>query len=248
MSTAAHDHDVAPAGGTAVMEQKQEGDFFSIFYLPSSQSYDEDVHLATSSYVPFQGAASAASAVMGKILSVLDTALAVMNEEFDTMSDSIISESTYEDGLQDRDSLVTSESSLMRCCRETERTSTSASETERASTADEDETSEDSEQSANYESERSAQEKYYFSPQNSLIGNISTLQLFEEGTCDTMKPLIPDQNSMSMNDVLENVRKDESVCKDLTSPDSEIREKEDSEYCIVRNESETNDGWLVVSD
>ena len=98
---------------TASGKQQAKGDFYSMFYLPSSQTYDEDVHLSslvenidvnassqTSTYIPFQGAAAAASAMMGGILSAIDTAIAVMNEEFDS-SDSIISDGTTKEGDAD---------------------------------------------------------------------------------------------------------------------------------------------------
>lgn len=69
-------------------EQQQKKDFFGVFFSSSHQS----------PYVPFQGAASAASAVMGGIWSVLDTALAVLNEEFDSnLSNSIILDDSNED-------------------------------------------------------------------------------------------------------------------------------------------------------
>ena len=104
-------------GTTESGEQQAKGDFFSMFYLPSSQTYGEDVHLSslvenkhvsassqTSTYIPFQGAAAAASAMMGGILSAIDTAIAVMNEEFDS-SDSIISdETTKEDAAASKSS------------------------------------------------------------------------------------------------------------------------------------------------
>ena len=107
----------SPAVATerATAPEKQGGDFFSMFYLPSSssQSFDEDVHLTTSTYIPFQGAASAASAVVGGILSAIDTAIAVMNEEFDNPSDSIVSSTTKEDE-EDRES-------ARGCCRKSNR-------------------------------------------------------------------------------------------------------------------------------
>ena len=138
---------------------EQKGDFFSMFYLPSSQSYEEDVHLATSSYsAPFQGAATA---LMGGILSVIDTALAVLNEEFDNPSDSIISESTIsestkdddEDGFQGSgDSCVTSKSSVMGCCKQTTRSKlpTSCVSNVAISSTDEAKASDNSEQSAEH--------------------------------------------------------------------------------------------------
>ena len=98
-------------------------DFFNMFYLPSSsQSYDEDVHLSTSTYTPFQGAATAATAMVGGILNAIDTAIAVLNEEFDSStSESVISDDTRRenlDGMHDSmESIVENESSVMRCCR-----------------------------------------------------------------------------------------------------------------------------------
>lgn len=106
-------------------QQQAKGDFYSMFYLPSSQTYDEDVHLSslvenidvnassqTSTYIPFQGAAAAASAMMGGILSAIDTAIAVMNEEFDS-SDSIISDGTTKEGDADILHDAASDSSYM---------------------------------------------------------------------------------------------------------------------------------------
>lgn len=123
---------------TASGKQQAKGDFYSMFYLPSSQTYDEDVHLSslvenidvnassqTSTYIPFQGAAAAASAMMGGILSAIDTAIAVMNEEFDS-SDSIIYDGTTEEGDADilhdaasDSSYVSSKDNGTRYCRQT---------------------------------------------------------------------------------------------------------------------------------
>jgi hypothetical protein len=93
-------------------EQQQKGDFFGMFFSPSHQS----------PYVPFQGAASAASAVLGGIWSVLDTALAVLNEEFDSnLSNSIIyddSNEDREDGSRIRGSCAkNNNSNVASCCR-----------------------------------------------------------------------------------------------------------------------------------
>ena len=74
-----------------------------------------------------------------------------MNEEFDTLSESIVSDRVDdEDGLRDRGSCMTSESNVMRCCRKTERSLTSADDNDRASTANEDASRENLERSANY--------------------------------------------------------------------------------------------------
>lgn len=235
-----------------------KGDFFSMFYLPSNQSYGEDVHFASSSYnVPFQGAASA---VMGGILSVLDTALAVLNEdeEFDK-SDSIISDSTkdeVEDDLQGN--CVSSEISVMRCCKHGARsqlTTPCTSYVAMSSAKTHDKKTPDNKTSAVLEhmpkqeidvrldadtyEQNGARENDGFTPHIPLIGSISTLQLYEEDTGNTMKKLISDLQSESINDMQIETHFD-------TDSKSESSKKEDSEYCIIRSESETNDGWLVV--
>lgn len=95
----------------------------------------------------------------------------------------------------------------------------------------------------------SSQEKDYFTPQNSLIGSIPTLQLYEEGTGEITKPLISKSHLESKRDGHVEIESNtETGSKDVMCPESGISKNEDSEYCFVRNESETNDGWLVVSD
>ena len=70
-------------------EQHQKGNYLGKFFQPPSQE---------TNYAPFQGAASAASAVMGGIWSVIDTAMSVLNEEFvNNQSDSTISDISNED-------------------------------------------------------------------------------------------------------------------------------------------------------
>jgi len=235
-----------------------KGDFFSMFYLPSSQSYDESVHFTTSSYsAPFQGAASA---MMGGILSVLDTALAVLNEEFDNPSDSIISDSTKdenEDDLQGNvNSCVSSGRIVMACCKQASpsQISTQCKNYVAISSSNESKSSDDKTSSILENSpkqdvslhdmsiERSgAQENDEFTPKITLIGSISTLQLYEEDTEDAMKKLLSDLHSESMNDMQIETNAD-------AGPRSESTKNEEPEYCIIRNENETNDGWLVVCD
>ena len=137
MSTTTTDHSERDVKGkvddtTASGEQQAKGDFFSMFYLPSSQTYGEDVHLSslvenndvsassqTSTYIPFQGAAAAASAMMGGILSAIDTAIAVMNEEFDS-SDSILSDGTTTNTKEDtEDASMSSKDDNMRYFKQT---------------------------------------------------------------------------------------------------------------------------------
>lgn len=87
----------------------------------------------------------------------------------------------------------------------------------------------------------------FFTPENSLIGNISTLQLLEEDSTDIMKKLVSSQYSDAWNDE-EAEREIDNLCKELEDADPRVCKDEEPEYCIIRNECETNDGWLVVSD
>lgn len=245
---------VAAEGNENAAAAERKSDFFSMFYLPSSQSYDEDVHLATSSYsAPFQGAATA---VVGGILSVFDTALAVLNEEFDNPSDSIISESTKDDGEEEFQRRGGSDvksknenSSVLGCYKKFARSMSKSESKDKLSSTNEDKACENSEQLAKHEQnvrdlgvEQSGHEENdHFTPQNSLIGTISTLQLYEEGTGDIIKALTSGRHSTPMNAM--DIERNADSC-----PESSISKKEDSEYCIIRNETETNDGWLVVCD
>lgn len=253
---------------SASTTSEQKGDILSMFYLPSSRSYDEDVAMSTT---PFSAPSlsGAASAVMGGVWSVLDAALAVLNEEFDNPSDSMISESTKndEDGLHE--SGVTCErskrSGAIRCCRQTARSKLSPSAigaTARSSAIDDKSSSSGNldqvkhgENAHNMSVEQSdSQEKDYYTPQNSLIGSISTLQLYDEGTAgETTNTTISDQLLKAINAVETERKAGSSVGKDHAIPAHGICKNEEpdcinSEYYMVRNESETNDGWLVVGD
>jgi hypothetical protein len=83
----------------------------------------------------------------------------------------------------------------------------------------------------------------YFTPQNSLLGSISALQLLYAGSSGEIENLL----NLSMNDVAEIEHSAEGEFGDFMDR-SEMSKKEESEYCIVRNETETNDGWMVLSD
>ena len=83
----------------------------------------------------------------------------------------------------------------------------------------------------------------YFTPQNSLLGSISALQLFYEGGSGEIEKLL----NLSMDDVAEIEHSDEDVFGDFMDR-SGMSKKDESEYCIVRNETETNDGWMILSD
>lgn len=235
-------------------------DFLSMFYLPSSRPYSEDVHFSLSSYnVPFQGAASA---VMGGILSVLDTALAALNEneEFDK------SDSINEGELQGHvASCVSSERSILKCCQCGSRCQSSASTPCRSFVGISSTNTDSSKLSSSKLSDdeisgilghvsnqeinvhdlsivrNDAQESDTLKLRMPLTGSVSTLQLYDENTGDSMKKLLLDLPSESMNDM-------QIETNDYADSPSESRENEDSEYCLVRNESETNDGWLVICD
>lgn len=92
-------------------------------------------------------------------------------------------------------------------------------------------------------------EKEYFTPQNSLIGSISTLQIYEEGTSEIMKKLVSNQHSTSMNDLEAEI---DNLCKEFEEPELSGNSKEvdeEPDYCIIsKNKTETKDGWLVVSE
>jgi len=97
--------------GASGGERTQHGNFFGMFFLPSSQLYDDDdVHLSastSSTYSPIKAAASAASNMIGGILSVIDTALAAMNEEMENSSGSISSDNTKESEVNIDTALLT---------------------------------------------------------------------------------------------------------------------------------------------
>ena len=100
-STASSSPSPPSSSSTAVVsdvEQTRKGNFFSMFFMPSAQLYDDDMHhilsASTSSYLPIKAAASAASNMIGGILSVIDTAIAAMNEEIENTSESFSSGNT----------------------------------------------------------------------------------------------------------------------------------------------------------
>ena len=90
--------------------------------------------------------------------------------------------------------------------------------------------------------ERIGSQDIDYTPQHSLIGSISTLQLFEEGT-----KLYEESMKLLRSDDQHSDAKKDTERKDKVEP--EISRKEDSDYFIIRNnERETNDGWLVVGE
>ena len=117
-------------GKNATAAEAHDDDFFSIFYTSSStQSNDGDVSYGTS----LQGAASAVigsiGTIGGGIWSVLDTALSVLNEDYDSpasvQSESIISDDSTRGSVDSCEKC--SKSCVMGCCRQSKRSKLSTS-------------------------------------------------------------------------------------------------------------------------
>lgn len=85
----------------------------------------------------------------------------------------------------------------------------------------------------------------YYTPQNSLTGSISALQLLYEGGSDEISLDLPLNHGVKWKKKKMDDRHD--LFSDLID-DDEMNEWDDSDYCIIRNDKETNDGWMVISD
>jgi len=100
-------------------QQEQEPDFFSLFGLPT---YEDGVNFGSS-------ITSSIRRPMSAILAVVDNALAVLNEEFDSSEDSLMSSSSNDtDANQQATSSRsghTNDSNVSGCRRRTRRTKTS---------------------------------------------------------------------------------------------------------------------------
>jgi hypothetical protein len=277
----------------AAVDDQMQGDFFGMFDGLSSQA-----HQTTTAYAPLLGAASAASAMIGGFWSVLDTAYAVLNEEFDSndnrnpSSNSIISDSSIEDmegGLRIADSRSnTTKSQTDTNINRHRNNSTKLDEnTKRSSSNNQNKVSDpdqlptrgelmlpciyivpfflctimyniidffliiDVSVTANKANEISierfpSQNIGYYTPQNSLTGSISALQLLYEGGSDEIYLDVP------LNHGVKWKKTTMDDCHDLFSDlidDDEMNEwDDDSDYCIIKDEKETHDGWMVISD
>lgn len=84
----------------------------------------------------------------------------------------------------------------------------------------------------------------YYTPQNSLTGIISALQLLYEGGSDEISLDLPIKHGVKWKRTIYD-RHD--LFSDLID-DDEMNEWEDSDYCIISDEKETYDGWMVISD
>eukprot|EP00984_Skeletonema_dohrnii_P037864 scaffold40425_cov150-Skeletonema_dohrnii-CCMP3373.AAC.1 len=101
-------------------QQEQEPDFFSLFGLPT---YEDGVNFGSS-------ITSSIRRPMSAILAVVDNALAVLNEEFDSSEDSLMSSSSndtdaHQQANTSNRSGHTSNSKVSGCRRRTRRTKTS---------------------------------------------------------------------------------------------------------------------------
>lgn len=108
-------------------QQEQEPDFFSLFGLPS---YEDGVSFGSS-------ITSSIRRPMSAILAVVDNALAVLNEEFDSSEDRTvsISSSSHSDANEQATDIKSCASKVRGCHRRTRRTKTSKMRTIDTSTS-----------------------------------------------------------------------------------------------------------------
>ena len=122
-----------------IQGQRQVNDFFRLFYLSSDSPCTGDNNIGASIRMIGQPLQGAASAVMGGILSAFDTALTILNEDFDDPAESMISTATSGDDGDDESASeptnelestggknsghhVSSNTSVLGCCRQMSRT------------------------------------------------------------------------------------------------------------------------------
>lgn len=250
----------AEAYATAEEQKQQKGDYFGMFYGLTNR---------TTPYTPLQ---EAASAVMGGFWSIFDAAYAVLNDEFDgndrnPSSISIISDDSIE-GRESASRIGETRSNTNSChrgpaillcgaspeakftlsssCGHTKCTSRDGEHKAASDTTDDQRSAR--RVTANNVNEISierfpSQNMEYFTPQNSLTGSISALQLLYEGGSGKISLDL----SMDYGVKRKNTDNRHDLFSDLIDED-EMNEWEDSEYCIIRDAKETNDGWMVLSD
>lgn len=112
--------------GIDVMEhqQEEERDFFSLFSVPT---YEDGVNFGSSITSSIR---RPMSAMMGGIFAVVDSALAVLNEEFHSPEDSLMSSSSNHSDVDEQctnnnNTEYINDSKVNGCCRRTRRTKTS---------------------------------------------------------------------------------------------------------------------------
>jgi hypothetical protein len=119
------DNTPADQKGIDVVEHRQEAepDFFSLFSVPA---YEDGINFGSSITSSIR---RPMSAMMGGIFAVVDTALAVINEEFHSPEDSLMSSSSNQSDVEEQrtnnDTEHNGDSKVNGCCRRTRRTKTS---------------------------------------------------------------------------------------------------------------------------
>ncbi len=94
-----------------------------------------------------------------------------------------------------------------------------------------------------------SQENDAFTLQSSFLGSISTLQLLFDGDSeDNANVIHSDEQSKPDSGTIEIDKNAGNICDLLLDTESINTKQEDSEYWIVGEECEMNDGWLVVSN
>lgn len=93
------------------------------------------------------------------------------------------------------------------------------------------------------------QENDAFTLQSSFLGSISTLQLLFDGDSeDGTKVILSDEQPNPDSDTMEMDKKAGNISDIFLDPELMTTNQDDTEYWIVGEECELNDGWLVVSD
>lgn len=88
-----------------------------------------------------------------------------------------------------------------------------------------------------------------FTLQSSFLGSISTMQLLFDGQSEESASLIlSDEQQTEDSDMMKIVQKAGNICDIFLDTESIHSNQDDSEYWIVGEESEMNDGWLVVNN
>lgn len=230
-SSSSSDHPVDLEENDVTEHQQEEPDFFSFFYPPA---YEDSVNFGSS-------ITSSVSAMMGGIFAVVvDTALAVLNEEFDddTPEDSLMpsfsndsntrEEYTTNYRSEDKDALNDSE---VKCRRRNRRSKMSKMGTNGSATS----SVAFCDDKKNILGSVSLSDSEDAMLQSSIIGSISKLELHEDD-CDGKERKIEGDYGRIADSLQDN-----TICVPGKKVDS-------SDYCIVEKERETKDGWLVVID
>ncbi len=230
--------------GIDVMEQQeQEPDFFSLFGLPS---YEDGVNFGSS-------ITSSIRRPMSAILAVVDNALAVLNEEFDSSEDRTMStsSSSHSDANEQASEIKSCASKIRGCHKRPRRTKTSKMK------AIETSTSSSSKGKFNFST------KIYLSRRMNLT-SLFTLSIQIGGKLNTVDSLSDSDGQSSVvgsisklelhDEYIEREQKKSGINSNAADNVqdnliSDLEKKIDSsEYFMVESDRETKDGWLVVID